>query len=325
MSAIDFAIRKSRRAVRARLKPRIGELGKADGTLYTDDGRYFARWIGTVDANGNASRSQPFPVYAGDTNYIPEAGRQVYIGTGNNGKLTVLGAVPEDLEKAGYDQRALNPNDPYRLFTYPNNNVLFRSDALADEGNDTLKANLNQLLYRDSYGEWKLWNGTDADTHLDFTVFKSALAQDEKCLAIVALRTLENDWQTFASTPVNAFDDFTIADLQEVADKLDAECIHSRVYAISWDMDTLIASPVTDWDLRQWINVPARLGHPNIITHNERVRAGHQLLVHGWLEVTAGWMEAQGEVVVLDDTPVVVVQSGGGGGTVDDSALYLAI
>jgi hypothetical protein len=313
MTSIPFEIKRKRRYVRATIKPRIGILGKADGTLYCeDDTRYWCRWIGSADSNGNASTGTAFRVFPGDTNYLPEAGRQVYIGPGRNSKLTVLGAVPEDLINAGHDARAFNPNDPYRHFVYTNNIVTFRSDALADEGNDTFEVNLNQLLYLDAYGSWKLWNGTNEDSHLDYEAFKTALADDEHCLAIAALRTLENDWQTFASTPKSNFTDFTIADLQEVADKLDAECLHSRVYRIAWDMDTLIADPVTDWDLRQWINVPARLGNPNVITRKERVRAGHQLLYHGELGITTGDLEILGDVGIIDDAEA---GTGGGGMT----------
>lgn len=296
---IPEQIARNRRYIRARSKPRIGILGQADGTLFhPEKGYYWARWRGSRDANGNATHGQPFPVWAGDTNYLPHAGRQVYIGIGLNGRLTVLGAVPTDLINAGFDARAHNPNDAYRQYVYTPNIVTFRSDALADEGNDSLKVNLNQLLYKDAYGDYTLWNGTDENTHLDLAAFEALLTVDQHCYAVVALKTLENETQTEASTPKSLFDPLTLADVQEAKAKLDPECIESRVYRIYYDQTTLIASPVTDWDLRQWINVPARLGNPTVITERLRVRANHQMLYYGEVQIL-GELQVLGEVLLL--------------------------
>lgn len=309
MSATTFDIHRRRRGVRASTKPRIAELGRADGTLYLDDHtRLWARWSGSKNAAGDATYSQSFPVYPGSSNYLPEAGRAVYIGR-RYGKLTVLDAVPEDLQKAGVDLRGLNPNDPYRQFVYTVNFVPLRSDALANEGEDSLKVNLNQLLYLDSYGDYKLWNGTDENTHINFAAVQAAMSADEHALGIVALKTFENEPQSVASTPQDINTPLDLTDLQECKDQLDAETVDSRVYRITSDMVTLIANPTTDWDLRQWLNMPPRLGNPNPVTKNERVREGQQVVYHDFLEVT-GWLEVLGEVVVIDDSAGETTTSG---------------
>lgn len=309
--SIPVEIARKRRYIRMTVKNRRGILGMADGTLYHPDGvRYWARWHGSKDANGNASYGQPFAVYPGDTNYLPQAGRQVYIGIGLNGKWTVKGAVLDDLVNAGFDPRALNPNDAYRQYIYTTNIVTFRSDALADEGNDTLKVNLNQLFYRDAYGQFNRWNGTDEDTHLDLADYATvAVGADEHQYALITLRTLENSPQVTVSTPKSAFIDLDFDDIQECISKADPECIDSRVYRIASDQVTLIASPVTDLDLRQWINVPPRLGNPTVITERLRVRANHQLIYYGEVQVL-GELQVLGEVVLLGT---------GGDGSIDTS------
>jgi len=311
-----FDIQRRRRVIRATVKPRMAILGKPDGTLYCDEiGKYWASWLASKDLNNNATTGQPFKVWAGDTNYVPQAGRRVYVGPGYDGKLRILGAVPDDLVQAELDARAANPNDPYRQFVLTPNIVTFRSDPLANEGEPSLKVNLNQLLYKDAYGRYHLFNGTDENTHLDMAVFEALLSVDEHCYGIVGLKTFDNLPQTVASTPKSAFDPLDLDDVQDADDKLDAEVVASRVYRVYFDQETLIADPVTDWDLRQWVNMPARLGWPTVITRQERVREKHQLLYHGELGVTSGGLEVLGELGVLGD----MTDADSGGGSVEET------
>lgn len=300
-SAIDLIIKRKRRTVRARIKPFIAILGQADGTFYCDEaGRYWARFRGTKDANGNATHGQSFKVWAGESNYLPQAGRSVYVGAGLNGKLTVLGAVPEDLAEAGFDQRTFNPNDLYRHYVYTPNIVTFRSDALADEGNDTLKVNLNQLFYKDAYGQITRWNGTDENTHLDLADY-ATVTIDEHQYALITLRTLENEPAVYVSTPKSAFVDLDFDDIQECISKADPECIDSRVWRLYYNQTTLVANPETDLDVRQWVNVPARFGNPTIITERLRVRAGQQVIYYGEAPLILGELQMLGEGVLLGD------------------------
>lgn len=317
-SAIALKIKAKRRVVRVSIKPFIAKLGKPDGTLYCDEpGKYWISWRGSKAADGTMTYGQVSKVWAGDTNYLPAAGRQVYIGPGLNGALTIRGAVPEDLVNGGFDSRTHNPNDPDRSFVYTPNIVTFRSDALADEGNDTLKVNLNQLFYKDAYGQIIRWNGTDEDTHLDLADYATVTpGADEQQYALITLRTLENEPAVYVSTPKSGFLDLDFTDIQECINQADPECIDSRVYRIVSDQTTLIASPVDNPDLRQWINVPSRLGNPTVITERLRVRANHQLIYYGEIQIL-GELQVIGEVLLLGEPPT-------GGGTVGMTSFDIA-
>lgn len=276
---------------------RLAVLGDGKGNLYAqEDGMYFAHWYSDMDANGNALVGPIFRLRAGGTNYIPQAGRQVWVAMDRHGRLTITDGDFDDMVNAGLDPRASNPNDAFRQFVYTPNIVTFRSDGVATSADTGLFVNLDQLLYIDTYGAMSLWNGTSDGTHLDMQ--PHVPGTDLHCFALVYLRTFENLPCVVSSTPKSLFTPLGVEDIQECINSADAESIFSRVYALANDQETLIASPVTDWDVRQWINVPARLGNPNPITRRERVRAGQQLTYQGWLTVT-GELEILGEVVVL--------------------------
>jgi hypothetical protein len=296
MSDIRADTRRLRRGNRKRGN-RIGILGDGVGNLYADQpGLYWAYWSGGRDANGNTSIGQVFRVRPGSANYIPQAGRAVKIGLDEEGQLEVKGAVFADMLNADLDPRGLNPNDPFRQFIYTPNIVTFRSDSVATAEDEALLVNLDQLFYVDAYGQWLQWNGTAVGTHLDLTSYVPDT--DLHCYALVYLRTFENTPAVAVSTAQSLFTPLDFTDIQEAFDAADPESLPSRVYTLANNQDTLIASPVHDIDLRQWVNVPARLGNPNPIRRKERVRAEHQLVYHGTLTII-NTLQVIGNVVVL--------------------------
>lgn len=278
---------------------RLGVLGDGQGNLYADQaGLFWAYWSGSRDANGNTTIGQVFRVRPGSANYIPQAGRAVWIGRDDEGQLEVKGAFFSDLVNTDFDPRSVNPNDPYRQFVYTPNIVTFRSDSVATAEDTGLLVNLDQLFYVDAYGQWQHWNGTAVGTHLDLAPYVPGV--DMHLYALIYLKTLENLAAIAISVAQSLFSPLDFTDIQECFDAADPEILPSRVYELANNQTTLIASPVRDIDLRQWVNVPARLGNPNPITRRERIRAGQQAIWHGELTISgAGELTTLGESVVF--------------------------
>src|SRR5688572_12585101 len=278
-------IQRARRKVQTRITPFKAILGNETGQVYTpEQGYYWVRRFDRADVNGNSTPGTPFRVRSGAALVIPRGGRQVWVGTGLDGHLTVLGFVHEDLvaPDVNIDPRSAQPNDPYRQWLRLKQIQNFRALPLATGNTDSMKVQVRQIFYYTETGDLVRYNGTNASTHIDLTDYVPADGLQR--YVVLWLRTYNpnalDDIQVTVSTPIDSIDAaLSFADLQECADQSDADAIPIQAFRLANAQTSLTLNDTTDEDLRQFFNMPQVYGFPNVIPRQYRIHENHSVLM----------------------------------------------
>lgn len=256
-------VEKSRRAV-YRGKPREAVLGDGTGNIYAPDGRYYCRWPGPADENGNATYSARFSVFGGGKNFVTQNNRRVYIVQNHKGQLEIDGAVWEDLQAAGIKPSVMNPNEPRRQFTRFDDMQNFKAIPLSKT---SMKVRVGELFYVDRNGLPQWFPGTIAvatagnpAVHVDLTAHIPATT-DYECFALISFN--QDDWalgdnplEVSVSTAQSSLPStLGIADIQEAYAGMSDYALPVKAFRLVQGMTGLKGDP-KDLEGRQLINVP---------------------------------------------------------------------
>lgn len=305
-------LQRARRKVLNRIIPFKCMLGDATNNPYApEEGYYWVRRYDRADANGNTTPGTPFRVRSGSAIIVPRGGRQVWVGTGLDGHLTVLGFVHEDLVSANVkiDPRLVQPNDPYRNWIRLKDIQNFRALPIGTGNTPSMKVQVRQLFYYTETGDLVRWNGTNADTHIDLTDVVPAAGLQR--YAVLWLRTYNpnnlDDVQVTVSTPIDSVDlDLSFDDLQECADNADADAIPIQAFRLADAQTALKLDDTVDVDLRQFINMPQVYGFPNDVARQYRIHENHSVVMPEVVTLSTGGgiqIQAGGVLVILDIEP----------------------
>lgn len=258
-SSIQTQLNQARRGVLRRDTLRKAVLGNGSGQVDVPGdnlGRHWARFILGSDDNGFPLYGPVMTVLASGALYLADEGRQVWLKM-RNGLWVIEDADSDDLRNAGIDARALRPNDRYNKFRYLDEIV--NLNAYKVEG---LIVAVREWIYHTANNTIKIWQGTDAGTHVELTSYVPAVV-DTKCYALLVFNVSEhilgNDpLEIISSTPISLFSDLGESDLQECYDAFPVDDIIIPIRAFTLEYgQTEIGGPDTDVDLRQFINIPA--------------------------------------------------------------------
>lgn len=315
-------LQRARRKVIARIRDYKAILGDATGQVYADPGFYWVRPLGQADDNGNSTPGVPYQVRSGVALVVPRGGRQVWVGIGLDGHLTVKGFVHEDLASTdvGIDPRSLQPNDPYRAWIKLKQIQNFRALPLATGTTASMKVQVRQLFYYTETGDLVRYNGTNSSTHIDLTGYVPAA--DLQRYVVLWLRVYNpnalSDIQVTQSSTISSLDDsLSFDELQECADLSDADTIPIQAFRLHDAQTTLAMDDTIDVDLRQFINMPQIYGFPNSVARHYRIHAAHSVIMPEVVTIASGGgmdIQNDGVLVILDTDPA-------SGGSAADTAL----
>lgn len=303
------AFQRARRRVVNRIVPYKCILGDATGQVYAaEPGYYWVRRFDRADSNGNVIPGTPFRVRSGTALVVPRGGRQVWVGTGLDGHLTVLGFVHEDLTApgVGIDPRSTQPNDPYRAWIRFKQIQNFRALPLATGNTGSMKVQVRQLFYYTEEGDVVRYNGTNASSHIDLSAYVPADGLQR--YVVLWLRTYNpnalSDIQVTVSSTISSLDAvLSFDELQECADAADADTIPIQAFRLHDAQTSLTIDDTIDVDLRQFMNMPQVYGFPNVVPRSYRIHENHSVVMPEVVTISAGGgiqIQDGGVLVILD-------------------------
>jgi hypothetical protein len=320
-------LQRARRRVLTRIRDYKAILGDATNQVYADPGYYWVRPFSSADDNSNSTPGVPYQVRSGTALVVPRGGRQVWVGIGLDGHLTVKGFVHEDLVSTdvSIDPRSLQPNDPYRAWIRLKQIQNFRALPLATGSTASMKVQVRQLFYYTETGDLVRYNGTNDVTHIDLSSYIPAVGLQR--YVVLWLRTynpngLDTIQVTSSSTISSLNDVLSFDELQECADNADADTVPIQAFRLHDAQTTLTMDDTIDVDLRQFINMPQVYGFPNNVSRQYRVHENHSVIMPDVVTITSGGgIQIQsGGVLVIEDTAPAVGGQGGIGTVTSVSA-----
>jgi len=277
-------VRRLRRQLQRRAYNRAAVIGDETGTVYAGLGKIWVRFRAGTDEYGTVTYTPAVKVNRGDANYIDKANAPVRIIYDENDELTVKGIDNKEYRNAGIDSAIVNygsKSSRWFLLKYATR------AACRPVGNATDTSTLvsvRGMTYVDNYGDiHDLPETARQADKIDLASYIPAAGYHR--IVCVFARTIANTYQVTGSTAQLETSALDLTDFQECFDQADAETIPLGAFKLHNAQTTIDIRDFAE-DLRQFVNMPQRLGFPDPVDKQQIVRSGQTQFIGGTLTVT---------------------------------------
>lgn len=311
-------IETTRKLFKSRVRDaQLAYLGDGTGRVEVPDrrGYVYIRFPGGKDANGFATFSTPGIARSSGAAFLNFEGAAVYVAIGYNDEFEIVSANYQQLDQSGIDTRVLNPLHQQSKWVYLWQLTIGLATAVATTTTGSLLVSVKKYLHYVN----NTFQFFEIDDLADKVNLSSYIpATDMQRYAAVWIDTYTNTAHVTTSTTQSLFTTLDDIDIQELVAQRPPDAIPHKAFYLANNQGTITQNPVSDIDLRQFLNMPPVIGFQSPVAYRERIQPGRQQLFTGSLVVT-GSLEVLGSLVGLCD------ETGGGdsGGGAPVAATYI--